>query len=261
MHKAGNQIQTIFGQTQFSPTTGVSAPLLVGNIAFTGAIDAQIINKSTTSGDLARLVVLSDTVQFAMYSAPIAQSVAIVAGGPTGGQGVLRTIGAQPIIFGTNNTYVGQFLGTGGFVVATPTNNNTAIVANARTGNRALQCIMGDSSSVGLEIVDPGPNNTVLRVNTNNSQCIIQALGTSTSLALWNSSGIVLTMNPAGDSQFAGGLSMNNKAPYAGSAGWGTPTGTSVIANFPGASASLVQSSTAIATIIAILKNFGLMLT
>lgn len=260
MRKFGNALQWVFGQLVMSPTTGVGAPLVVGNVAFTGGVSSQIINTSAVSGDIARLTVAADAVQIGLYAAPGAQSVPIVTNGPTGGQTVLRTLGAQPIVFGTSNTYVGQFLATGGFVVATPTNNTTAIVANARAGNRALQCIMGDSSSVGLEIVDPGPNNTVLRANTNNSQCIIQALGTSTSLALWNSSGIVLTMNSAGDSQFAGGLSMNNKAPYGGLSGWGTPTGAAAVPNFSGSAATLVQTSTAVAGLISALKNFGLAL-
>lgn len=59
---------------------------------------------------------------------------------------------------------------------------------------------------------------------------------------------------------FVGSLSMNGNTPYAGSAGWGTPTGTGVVTNFPGGGpATLAQCSTVIATIIAILKNFGLM--
>jgi hypothetical protein len=40
--------------------------------------------------------------------------------------------------------------------------------------------------------------------------------------------------------------------------GWGTPTGGSAVANFPGATATLVQTSTAVAQIIATLKSFGL---
>ena len=42
-------------------------------------------------------------------------------------------------------------------------------------------------------------------------------------------------------------------------AGWGTPTGPSRIANFPGASATLVQCSNAIAQIIADLKTHGML--
>ena len=41
--------------------------------------------------------------------------------------------------------------------------------------------------------------------------------------------------------------------------GWGTPTGQSRIASFPGASATLVQCSNAIAQIIADLKTHGML--
>lgn len=262
MNKAGNKIQVMFGQLQLSPTTGVGAPMVVGNTAFTGGVEGDIINKSTISGDIARLVVLADAVQVALYAAPGAQSIPVVTGGPVGGQAILRTLGAQPIVIGTNNAYVAQFLSGGGLVIATPSGSVSSLVVNAKATQRALQLFPGDSASVGLEIVDPGPNNTLFRVNTNNSQVNIQAIGSSTSMSFQTSGGVALILTAASaNAQFTGSLSMNNLTPYAGSAGWGTPTGTSVIANFPGASASLVQCSTAIATIIAILKNFGLMLT
>lgn len=45
------------------------------------------------------------------------------------------------------------------------------------------------------------------------------------------------------------------------SAGWGTPTGGSVISNFPGATATLAQTSSVTAQILAVLKAFGWMST
>lgn len=41
------------------------------------------------------------------------------------------------------------------------------------------------------------------------------------------------------------------------STGWGTPTGGAVVTNFPGATATLLQTSTAVAQIIALLKQYG----
>jgi hypothetical protein len=41
------------------------------------------------------------------------------------------------------------------------------------------------------------------------------------------------------------------------STGWGTPTGNAVVSNFPGASATLLQTSTALAELIANLINAG----
>lgn len=41
------------------------------------------------------------------------------------------------------------------------------------------------------------------------------------------------------------------------SSGWGTSTGGSVVANFPGATATLLQTSTAVAQLITLLKQYG----
>lgn len=65
-------------------------------------------------------------------------------------------------------------------------------------------------------------------------------------------------LNADGTGFFVGGLGVNNNAPYAQVTGWGTPTGTGVIANFPGAGpASLAQCSQAIAQLITDLKGIG----
>lgn len=56
----------------------------------------------------------------------------------------------------------------------------------------------------------------------------------------------------------AGALGINGASPPAQKTGFGTPTGTGVIANFPGATATLAQATQAIAELIADLKAFGL---
>lgn len=55
-----------------------------------------------------------------------------------------------------------------------------------------------------------------------------------------------------------GPLGVNGATPPAKVTGFGTPTGTGVIANFPGATATLAQCSQAIAQLITDIKNFGL---
>lgn len=64
-----------------------------------------------------------------------------------------------------------------------------------------------------------------------------------------------------GDGKVAlsGPLGVNGVAPPAQVTGFGTPTGAAVIANFPGASATLVQCSNTIAELIAVLKGLGLL--
>ena len=54
-----------------------------------------------------------------------------------------------------------------------------------------------------------------------------------------------------------GGLGVNGASPPAQVTGFGTPTGASVIANFPGVSATLAQCSAAIAEILTIMKGMG----
>lgn len=54
------------------------------------------------------------------------------------------------------------------------------------------------------------------------------------------------------------GIGFFAATPAAQTTGYGTPTGTGVIANFPGATATLAQCSQAIAQIIADMKKFGL---
>jgi hypothetical protein len=60
-------------------------------------------------------------------------------------------------------------------------------------------------------------------------------------------------------------MSMTNQGVFArinnttgGDSGWGTPTGTGTVANFPGATATLAQCSQAIAEIIRYMKVIGI---
>lgn len=65
----------------------------------------------------------------------------------------------------------------------------------------------------------------------------------------------LMVQSPALDNLNMNGSQITNVAPN--TSGWGTPTGATVVANFPGASATLVQCSEAIAAIINALKAQG----
>lgn len=56
---------------------------------------------------------------------------------------------------------------------------------------------------------------------------------------------------------FANAVGSNGATPPAQVTGWGTPTGAAVVANYPGATATLVQTSNVVAEIIAYLKSKG----
>lgn len=51
---------------------------------------------------------------------------------------------------------------------------------------------------------------------------------------------------------------INGSPTWPIASGFGTPTGNSIIANFPGASATLAQTSATVAEILAVLKSAGL---
>lgn len=69
---------------------------------------------------------------------------------------------------------------------------------------------------------------------------------------------VAMTLTWTGMHTFANPIGINGNAPPAQVTGFGAPTGAAVIANFPGATATLVQCSTAIAKIITDLKAIGL---
>lgn len=81
---------------------------------------------------------------------------------------------------------------TTGGVTITPTATNTALTLRP-----------ADSASVGFNILDPGANLTQVRINTNNSTVVYQALGTTTQATFATSGGIALTLAATGTATFA----------------------------------------------------------
>jgi hypothetical protein len=57
--------------------------------------------------------------------------------------------------------------------------------------------------------------------------------------------------------RFSLSIGVNGASPPSQFTGWGTPTGAAAVSNFAGASATLVQTSTAVAQIITALKAYG----
>ena len=80
-----------------------------------GAQSTTLTAADGLNGSTSRIQVTAGT-SFAMYAAPSTQSSAIITGGPTGAQAVFRTLGAQPIVFGTNNTYRGNMDSSGNII-------------------------------------------------------------------------------------------------------------------------------------------------
>jgi hypothetical protein len=70
------------------------------------------------------------------------------------------------------------------------------------------------------------------------------------------SSGVALAVT--GTATISSGLGVNGASAPAQVTGFGTPTGSSVVANFPGATATLVQTSETVAEILTVLKAAGI---
>jgi hypothetical protein len=65
----------------------------------------------------------------------------------------------------------------------------------------------------------------------------------------------------AAQNQLGGPLGVNGNVAPVQSTGWGTPTGGSVANNFPGATATLAQTSATVAQLISVLKSIGFLAT
>lgn len=145
----------------------------------------------------------------------------------------------------------------------------TAIAVNGKSGANAVSIVSGSGAAVAaadvpiaragstVNAIQQGPN-LVLSDTTAVTLSTLQHSGGQTELWQFNGSwgqvwkvlaSHAMTLNTA--------LGVNGNAPPAQVAGFGTPTGTGVIANFPGAAATLPQCSQAIAQIIKDLKALG----
>lgn len=93
-------------------------------------------------------------------------------------------------------------------------------------------------NTAGIIALAPGSAWQILTLNCSNLQVRISG-GTSK-----------LTVDTTG-------IGLNGNSTVGKVTGFGTPTGTGVIANFPGATATLAQCSQAIAQLITDLKNLG----
>lgn len=84
-------------------------------------------------------------------------------------------------------------LAAGGGVTIAAT-SGTSLTVNGVAGQASLKVNPADSASVGFQLLDPGANGSQLRLNSNNSQIVIEASGISTALLLRSSGGTGLTI-------------------------------------------------------------------
>lgn len=183
---AGTANLTVSGTTEgvtiSTPASGVA--LLVNGLAnqFTTSIQGSsasgqsqglLINAGTTAADRALLIEnhANTSVLCSLFG--------------DGSFSIGNHVGANiPALSGAN---------TGALTVASPA-SGVALTVNSATANTGILINPADSISVAIRVIDPGANNTDLRIETTNSQCVIQCNGTSTSLTLQSSGGTGITL-------------------------------------------------------------------
>jgi uncharacterized membrane protein len=171
-----------------------------------------------------------------------------VPGGPSGQCAGIVTNGPVPLAIGTNAT-TAQVISAGGNVSILAPPSGVALTVTQNAGSPAFAWTngavtanlgIGNAFSVGqLEIFSLGTAPLGLGPTGN------------AALNFYTNSTNRLSISGAGILSFLGGAGQGQLA------GWGTPTGFSVVPNFPGATATLLQTSTAVAEIIAFCKNIG----
>lgn len=96
---------------------GTTAPTTNGDISSVtnrnATLQVALDNDSNGTGNASRLSLTSGDASSALFVAGSGRTSALITNGPTGAQSVLRTLGAYPLLFGTNNTLVGEFQGDG----------------------------------------------------------------------------------------------------------------------------------------------------
>lgn len=130
----GSKIFT--GPVQF---IGPDPPLTVGGVAYQGQLDFDIQNTGTAAGQDARISLVAGGISFAIFTINSNNVTPPVTGGPTGAQGLLRTLGGYPIVFGTNNTYRGQI-----------DQNGLWQIVNGAAGTHVIQSFSGASDTLAL---------------------------------------------------------------------------------------------------------------
>lgn len=127
-------------------------------------------------------------------------------------------------------------------------------VGLGRTGNGfAYVDLIGDTTftNYGLRVIRNGAGSSQL-LHQGASQLEIKAQTAGGSVGLTTSTGSKVLCNDTGIGFLAA-------TPVAQSTGWGTPTGNAKVASFPGATATLAQTSAQLAQLIIDLKAFGLL--
>jgi len=266
----GADVRNAVGAGGIKVTGNISSPY--ATIGFSGPVTLPVpvgINGPGTTGSTgASLTVYEQATGYAidMY-APSANAGVVLGGFSSAGAvvGYLDFIsgtggygGATETLLMNDGATVNDYLtlGAGGtrriFITGT---GETIIDGGSGSGLFALQINGGASNEWTVAIYNPNS------ATGTNYGLLIEA-GSNASdfgLAVLNKGGAadLFTVAGNGSTRVFGPLGVNSNTAPTQITGFGTPTGNAVVANFPGATATLVQCSESIAEILVILKQIG----
>jgi len=124
---------------------GTTAPANVGEASLTANANATrsvvLTNSSNGTANGERIALVSGDASGAVWVAGSGLTSSILTSGPTGAQLVVRTLGAVPVVFGTNGTYRGEINDTGAIYAGTLTvNGASATLPSSTTAGGSLVC-------------------------------------------------------------------------------------------------------------------------
>jgi hypothetical protein len=134
--------------------------------------------------------------------------------------------------------------------VASTSGNNSAVVVKGSTTS-------GQSWGVQISAGTTSADRALWVLNAANSASLFQVSGDGSVLVGSSVTGQGAGVINVANSYCINGVRQPIYSAASANSGWGTPTGGAAVASFPGASATLVQCSTAIAQLLTILKTAG----
>lgn len=164
---------------------------------------------------------------------------------------------ALAIVNAANTANLLQVVGDGEIKMGAGVATGVTCLQVAGVASSAAPCAtFGGAASNFITVTDGAGLVTVVQSSTG----VGGVIGTSSNnpLTINTNNAIRAVVGAAGGITVVNGLSCYNVTPPTQVTGFGTPTGTGVINNFPGATATLAQCSQAIAQLITDVKRFGL---
>ena len=224
------------GTWAINATSSANASLTVAANGATSAIAAQITN---SAGNAAYLEALGNGATSGTNGVKIGMDPA--------GSGAFISEGSTTVYLGTNGSPRLTISGAGAisipnsstFTVNTTGGSGLSILAASTQVANLFIAGNGDTSAQGLQI---SHSTSGAQIFTQSSDPII--IGTNNTQRIYITSTGILSL-------------YNGAAGWTQLAGWGAPTGAVVVSNFPGATATLLQCSQALAYVIGCLKALG----